>query len=171
MSTATTCRTCSARATGSVGPTGATSGAVRLELQADCYAGVWANHATTVPGADGEILITEITNADLQNALQTAAAIGDDYIQTNLAGRERRPVAVQPRHLRAAAEVVPAGLPDRKPCVLQHLRHRRPRLITRAGRVRAIAFHHRRTRADLHRRELRAARSKTLWAGHLIRHG
>ena len=53
--------------------TGATSGSVRLELQADCYAGVWANHATTVPGADGEILITEITNADLQNALDTAA--------------------------------------------------------------------------------------------------
>ncbi len=67
--------------------TGATSGAVRLELQADCYAGVWANHATTVPGADGEILITEISNADLQNALETAASIGDDYIQTNLAGR------------------------------------------------------------------------------------
>ncbi len=69
------------------GATGATSGAVRLELQADCYAGVWANHATSVPGADGEILITEISNTDLQNALQTAASIGDDYIQTNLAGR------------------------------------------------------------------------------------
>jgi len=68
--------------------TGATSGSVRLELQADCYAGVWANHASTVPDSSGQPLITEITNTDLQNALQTAAAIGDDYIQTNLAGQQ-----------------------------------------------------------------------------------
>jgi predicted metalloprotease len=68
--------------------TGATSGSVRLELQADCYAGVWANHATTVPGADGQILITEVTDADLANAVQTAGAIGDDYIQTNIAGQQ-----------------------------------------------------------------------------------
>src|SRR5664279_3719051 len=65
--------------------TGATSGSVRLELQADCYAGVWAKHATTVPDSSGQVLISEITNADLQNAIQTAGAIGDDYIQTNLA--------------------------------------------------------------------------------------
>jgi len=67
--------------------TGATSGSVRLELQADCYAGVWANHATTVPDSSGQVLITEVTDADLQHALQTAAAIGDDYIQTNIAGQ------------------------------------------------------------------------------------
>ena len=68
--------------------TGATSGSVRLELQADCYAGVWANHATNVPDSSGQVLITEITNADLDNALETAASIGDDYIQTNLAGQQ-----------------------------------------------------------------------------------
>ncbi len=71
--------------------TGATSGSVRLELQADCYAGVWANHATTVPDAGGQVLITEITDADLQNAVQTAAAIGDDYIQATLAGQQVDP--------------------------------------------------------------------------------
>ena len=54
--------------------TGATSGSVRLELQADCYAGVWANHATTVPDASGQVLITEVTDADLQNAVETAAS-------------------------------------------------------------------------------------------------
>lgn len=71
--------------------TGATSGSVRLELQADCYAGVWAKHASTVPGADGQILITEITDADLANAVQTAGAIGDDYIQSKLGGRSVDP--------------------------------------------------------------------------------
>jgi predicted metalloprotease len=71
--------------------TGATSGSVRLELQADCYAGVWANHATTVPDASGQVLISDVTDADLQNAIQTAGAIGDDYIQTNLAGQQVDP--------------------------------------------------------------------------------
>lgn len=71
--------------------TGATSGSVRLELQADCYAGVWAKHASTVPGADGQILITEITDADLANAVETAGAIGDDYIQSKLGGRNVDP--------------------------------------------------------------------------------
>ena len=71
--------------------TGATSGSVRLELQADCYAGVWANHATTVPDASGQVLISEITDADLQNAVQTAGAIGDDYIQSNIAGQNVDP--------------------------------------------------------------------------------
>jgi predicted metalloprotease len=71
--------------------TGATSGSVRLELQADCYAGVWANHATTVPDESGQVLITEITDADLQNAIETAGAIADDYIKTKLAGQRVDP--------------------------------------------------------------------------------
>ena len=70
---------------------GATSGSVRLELQADCYAGVWANHASTVPDASGAPLIQDITDTDLSNAIETAGAIGDDYIQTNLAGRSVDP--------------------------------------------------------------------------------
>jgi predicted metalloprotease len=68
------------------GATGATSGSVRLELQADCYAGVWANHATTTPDANGEILISNITADDISRALDTAGRIGDDYIQTHLEG-------------------------------------------------------------------------------------
>ena len=66
------------------GDSGPTSGSVRLELQADCYAGVWANHATTVPDASGQPLITEVTQDDINRALDTAGHIGDDYIQTNL---------------------------------------------------------------------------------------
>jgi uncharacterized protein len=66
------------------GDTGASSGSVRLELQADCYAGTWANHATTVPDASGQPLITEITQDDINRALDAASRIGDDYIQKNL---------------------------------------------------------------------------------------
>jgi predicted metalloprotease len=68
------------------GDSGPTSGSVRLELQADCYAGVWAHHATTVPTASGQPLITDVTQEDVNAALDTAARIGDDYIQSNLGG-------------------------------------------------------------------------------------
>jgi predicted metalloprotease len=66
------------------GETGPTSGTVRLELQADCYAGTWANHAETVPDASGEPLITEINQDDIDRALDAASRIGDDFIQQNL---------------------------------------------------------------------------------------
>ncbi|WP_232661060.1 KPN_02809 family neutral zinc metallopeptidase [Pseudonocardia sp. TRM90224] len=68
------------------GDTGPTSGSVRLELQADCYAGVWANHAKTVPTSSGRPLITEVTKEDVAAALDTAEKIGDDYIQSELGG-------------------------------------------------------------------------------------
>jgi predicted metalloprotease len=66
------------------GETGPTSGTVRLELQADCYAGAWANHAETVPDDSGQPLIAEITQDDIDRALDAAARIGDDFIQQNL---------------------------------------------------------------------------------------
>ncbi|GAA4981563.1 neutral zinc metallopeptidase [Pseudonocardia tropica] len=66
--------------------TGLTSGSVRLELQADCYAGVWTNHATTTPGPSGRPLISELNRSDIDAALDTASRIGDDYIQSNLGG-------------------------------------------------------------------------------------
>jgi uncharacterized protein len=66
------------------GETGAESGSVRLELQADCYAGTWANHAETVPDESGEPLIAEITQDDIDRALDAASRIGDDFIQRNL---------------------------------------------------------------------------------------
>ncbi|MFL6142036.1 MAG: neutral zinc metallopeptidase [Labedaea sp.] len=69
------------------GGSGATSGSVRLELQADCYAGVWANHATTTPATKGgKPLIRNVTDDDIARALDTAAKIGDDYIQRELGG-------------------------------------------------------------------------------------
>jgi uncharacterized protein len=68
------------------GETGPTSGSVRLELQADCYAGVWANHAESVPTASGQPLIVDVTPEDVAAALDTAGRIGDDYIQSQLGG-------------------------------------------------------------------------------------
>jgi predicted metalloprotease len=68
------------------GETGPTSGTVRLELQADCYAGTWANHAETVPDESGTPLIAEITEDDINRALDAAGRIGDDFIQENLGG-------------------------------------------------------------------------------------
>ena len=66
------------------GESGPNSDSVRLELQADCYAGVWANHATTTPSANGRPFIEELTQADIDAALDTAGRIGDDWIQSHL---------------------------------------------------------------------------------------
>ena len=54
---------------------------VRLELQADCYAGVWG-HSTQQRGI--------IDNADVEQGLNAAAAIGDDRLQ-RMAGRTVSP--------------------------------------------------------------------------------
>lgn len=60
-------------------PSASNALSVRLELQADCFAGVWG-HATNRPGraAQGRV---ELESGDLEEGLRAAAAIGDDRLQ------------------------------------------------------------------------------------------
>ncbi|HEX6750197.1 MAG TPA: neutral zinc metallopeptidase [Longimicrobium sp.] len=53
---------------------------VRLELQADCFAGVWANQARQ----RGELVLEP---GDVETALNAASAIGDDKLQQEAQGR------------------------------------------------------------------------------------
>jgi uncharacterized protein len=66
---------------------GPNSDAVRLELQADCYAGMWAKNATSTDTADGEPLIVGLTQEDIQQAIEAARSVGDDRIQQQTTGR------------------------------------------------------------------------------------
>ena len=63
--------------------TGASSPQVRLELQADCYAGVWLRYASGDAGG----IIAEVTQDDLNRAVEAAEVVGDDHIQRMSAGR------------------------------------------------------------------------------------
>ena len=68
-----------------MGASGATSGSVRLELQADCYAGVWAADANRRSQAERGVALLE--PGDVEEGLAAANAIGDDTLQRQTQGR------------------------------------------------------------------------------------
>ncbi len=59
---------------------------VMLELQADCYAGVWTAHAAQTRDQAGQPIFKQVTQQDVQEAVEAAGAVGDDVIQ-KAAGR------------------------------------------------------------------------------------
>ena len=66
---------------------GAKSDSVRIELQADCYAGMWAGQAaSTIDPDTGTTFLAPITQDELASALSAAAAVGDDHIQKSQTG-------------------------------------------------------------------------------------
>ena len=64
------------------GKTGPTSNATRVELQADCYAGVWYKWAAENP----DDVVENITQDDLNRIADAARAVGDDHIQQQSGG-------------------------------------------------------------------------------------
>jgi len=66
--------------------TGPASDGVRLEVQADCFAGAWVKAASTIDDATGDPYLKPVTNAEISDALSAAAAVGDDRIQESTQG-------------------------------------------------------------------------------------
>lgn len=67
--------------------TGPTSDAVRLEVQADCFAGAWVGAASTIVDGQGVTFLEPVTDQQIQDALSAASAVGDDSIQEATQGQ------------------------------------------------------------------------------------
>ncbi len=69
------------------GAQGSQGNGVRTELQADCYAGIWAHYASTVKQeSTGVPYLQPLTDKDIQDALSAASSVGDDRIQRETTG-------------------------------------------------------------------------------------
>jgi predicted metalloprotease len=66
--------------------TGPTSDSVRLEVQADCYAGAWVGAASEIRDDSGTAFLEPVSTAEVRDALDAAAAVGDDRIQAASGG-------------------------------------------------------------------------------------
>ena len=69
-------------------PEGPTGGGVRTELQADCFAGVWAHYAAITRQEGTDVTFLEpLSDKDIADALSAASSVGDDRIQKQATGR------------------------------------------------------------------------------------
>jgi uncharacterized protein len=68
-------------------PDNANEYSVMLELQADCLAGAWASGAAETTDANGQPLFEAVTEQHIAEALEAAAAVGDDAIQEQTTGQ------------------------------------------------------------------------------------
>jgi hypothetical protein len=70
------------------GVQGSQGNGVRSELQADCYAGIWAHYAsTTKQEGTGVPFLQPLSDKDIADALSAASSVGDDRIQAETTGR------------------------------------------------------------------------------------
>jgi predicted metalloprotease len=72
------------------GQTGPASDSVRLELQADCFAGAWVGAAAATKDSAGVTFLQPVTDQQIADALNAAAAVGDDRIQQETSGQVSR---------------------------------------------------------------------------------
>ena len=66
---------------------GPKSDSVKVELMADCLAGMWAKNAQSTTDVLGQTIITDLTQDDISRAINAAQAVGDDRIQKQSSGR------------------------------------------------------------------------------------
>ena len=66
---------------------GPKSDSVKVELMADCLAGMWAKDAQQTTDAQGQRIIEDLTQDDINRAIDAAQAVGDDRIQKQSSGR------------------------------------------------------------------------------------
>jgi hypothetical protein len=67
--------------------TGANSDSVKVELMADCLAGVWTHFAASAPDANGTPFLMPPTEVEINDALSAAGSVGDDNIQKASGGQ------------------------------------------------------------------------------------
>lgn len=69
------------------GDSGPASNGVRLELQADCFAGAWIKDMSEQVDDQGVAYLKEPTKAEISDAINAAEAVGDDHIQETATGQ------------------------------------------------------------------------------------